>query len=82
MSTPLSQFQKSVASRFETCLAGQWVNDAGKWIIRIRGTAAVCERLIAEVENAAKEGRIQTTPAQYSEFLWKQFCRNQPQPKN
>ena len=45
-----------------------------------RGTAynllldGKCERVIAEVESAAKEGRIRTTPAQYSEQIWKEFA--------
>lgn len=33
-----------------------------------------CRRVIDEVENAIKEGRIHTTPAQYAEEQWKRFA--------
>jgi len=33
-----------------------------------------CERVIAEVESAAREGRIKTTPARYAEQIWKEFA--------
>lgn len=70
---PLNPLQKELATRFEGTLNGQWINDAGKWILRIRGAAGKCQRVIAEVENAKKEGRIKTTPAQYAEQIWKEF---------
>ena len=70
---PLNPLQKEIAGRFESTLNGQWVNDAGKWILRIRGVPGKCQRVIAEVENAVKENRIKTTPAQYAEQIWKEF---------
>jgi hypothetical protein len=69
----LSPRQKELANRIESALGVQWVNDAGKWINRIKSAPGRCERVIAEVESAAKEGRIRTTPAQYAEEIWKEF---------
>lgn len=70
---PLSPLGQELASRFETALGDKWPNDAGKWINRIKSAPGKCERVIAEVENAAKEKRIHTTPAQYAEEIWKEF---------
>lgn len=69
----LTKPQKAIADRIEAALTSQWVNDAGKWIGRIRANASTCERLISEVESAAKESRINTTPAQYAEDTWQRF---------
>lgn len=71
--TKLSGFQKAIADRIEVALGGQWVNDAGKWIERIKENLSKSSRVVAEVESAAKEGRIKTTPAQYAEQIWKEF---------
>jgi hypothetical protein len=62
--------QKLLADRFESALGDQWVNDAGKWVNQIKRNHRKCERVIAEVESAIKEGRIKATPAQYAEYLW------------
>lgn len=70
----LSARQKEFADRFETALGNQWTNDAGKWIKRIKSAPGKCERVIAEVESAAKEKRINTTPAQFTEQIWKEFA--------
>ena len=70
----LSARQKEFADRFETALGNQWTNDAGKWIKRIKSAPGKCERVIAEVESAAKEKRIKTTPAQYGQQIWKEFA--------
>lgn len=69
----LSPMQKGLADRMEAVLETQWVNDAGKWINRIRGELGKSEHVIAEVENAKREGRIKTTPAQYAEHIWEEF---------
>ena len=69
----LDPLQKELATRMEATLNGQWVNDAGKWMLRIVGATRKAERVIAEVESAAKEKRIKTTPAQYAESIWKEF---------
>jgi hypothetical protein len=71
----LSSEQKEIADRFESALGNEWVNDAGKWINRIkdRKTTEKCDRVIAEVESGVKEGRIQTTPARFAEDTWKRF---------
>ena len=66
----LSNRQKELADRIETALGVQWTNDAGKWINRIKTAPGKSERVIAEVESAAKESRIKTTPAQYAEQIW------------
>lgn len=65
--------QKKLADRFQTALDGQWVNDSGKWVNRIKSAFSRCERVIAEMESAVKESRIKTTPAQYAEQIWKEF---------
>jgi hypothetical protein len=70
----LSTRQKELADRIEAALGGQWINDAGKWIGRIKSAPGKCERVIAEVESAVKENRINTTPAQYAEQIWREFA--------
>lgn len=70
---PFTEAQRHIAESFERNLSGQWLNDAGKWILRIRGATAKCERVAAEVEGAIREKRIKTTPAQYAEQIWKEF---------
>lgn len=69
----LSVGQAETAKRFEEALNSQWVNDAGKWVNRIKAFDGKSERVIAEVESAIKEGRIRTTAAQYAEQIWKEF---------
>lgn len=70
----LAGFQKELADCFESFLGDQWVNDAGKWVNRIRSNAGKCERVIAEVRSAVVESRIKTTRAQYAEQIWKEFA--------
>ena len=70
----LSARQKELADRFEAALGVEWTNDAGKWIGRIKTTPGKCDSVIAEVESAAKENRIKTTPARYAEQIWKEFA--------
>lgn len=70
----LSPRQKELADRAEAALGVQWVNDAGKWIGRIKNEPGKCERVIAEVERAAKESDIKTTPAAFAEDTWKRFA--------
>jgi hypothetical protein len=60
--------------RIESALGVQWVNDAGKWVNRIKTHFGKTERVTAEVESAVKESRIKTTPAQYAEQIWKEFA--------
>lgn len=57
----------------EEALGEQWVNDAGKWIRRIKSNLEKTHRVICEVRDAKREGRIKTTPAQYAEQIWKEF---------
>jgi hypothetical protein len=66
--------QKELADRIESALGVQWVNDAGKWVNRIKKHFGKTERVTAEVESAMKESRIKTTPAQYAEQIWKEFA--------
>jgi hypothetical protein len=70
----LSHRQKELADRIEAALGIEWVNDAGKWIGRIKTATGKCERVIADVESAAKENRIRTTPAAFAEDTWKRFA--------
>ena len=69
----LSKRQREIAQRMESALNSRWVNDAGKWICRIRSEFEKTVRVCAEVESAIREQRISETPAQYAEFTWKQF---------
>jgi hypothetical protein len=69
----LSVQQWGIARQIEAALGPEWVNDAGKWINRAKANCPKCERVIAEVEDAARESRIKTTPARYAERIWKEF---------
>jgi uncharacterized protein YdaU (DUF1376 family) len=70
----LSPMQAEVAERFIKALGKQWDNGNGcKWMKRCRDYRIKSERVVAEVENAIKEQRISTTPAQYAEQIWKEF---------
>lgn len=70
----LTASQKELADRFEFALDGEWINDSGKWINRIKDDPDKCRRVVAEVENAIREGRIRSVPAAYAEDQWKQFA--------
>lgn len=50
------------------------VNDGGKWRLRCRRQPGKVERVVAETRCARREGRINTTPAQFSEDTWKRFA--------
>jgi hypothetical protein len=69
----LSKGQKELAERFEATLGTEWTNDSGKWINRIKSKPDKSERVVAEVESAAKENRITGTPARFAEHLWGTF---------
>jgi hypothetical protein len=69
----LTEGQRGIVERCEFALGEQWTNDAGKWVVRIKSNIDKSARVIAEVENATKEGRVKTTPAQYAEQIWKEF---------
>ena len=69
-----SRAQKEIVDRFEAVLGIEWENDRSKWLGRIAQTVGKAERVIADVENAAKEGRINVTRAGYAEDTWKRFA--------
>ena len=71
----LTPEQTEVANRLQLMLGEQW-NDANgrKWIKRCRDERHKAERVVAEVEQASRETRINTTPAQYAEQIWKEFA--------
>jgi len=69
----LTEAQRELSKRWEIVLGPQWVNDAGKWINRIKAEPGKTERVLAEVESATKENRVRETPAQYAEQIWKEF---------
>lgn len=71
--TKLPPFKKDLADRIESALGDQWVNDAGKWVTRIKTEPRKAASVIAEVELAIKENRIDTTPAQFAEDVWPRF---------
>jgi hypothetical protein len=70
----LSAEQKKLADRMEAALGVQWVNDAGKWVNRIKKQFDKSQRVTAEIESALNESRIKTTAAQYAEQIWKEFA--------
>jgi hypothetical protein len=65
--------QKELADAVEALLGREWVNDAGKWMGRIRLAPDKCRRVFAEVTDANKNGRMRTGPARYAEFTWREF---------
>lgn len=71
----LTPEQTEVANRLQLMLGEQW-NDANgrKWLKRCRDERLKAERVVAEVEQASRETRINTTPAQYAEQIWKEFA--------
>lgn len=71
--TKLSKSEKELADRIETALNSEWVNDAGKWVNRIKKEFAKSTRVVAELESAITEDRVTTTPARYAEQIWKEF---------
>jgi len=71
--TKLSARQREAARQAEGALKGEWVNDAGKWVNRIKRDAGKVERVMNEVCDAIKAGRIAGTPAAYAEDCWKRF---------
>ena len=75
MKRSLSPAQFEIARLFEDALGPQWLNDAGKWIQRVKGLPDKCRRVVAEVVDAKKNGRIKpdSSPAQYAEYTWKTF---------
>lgn len=66
----LTRRQAEVAAFAEEVLNGQWVNDAGKWVGRIKQDAEKVWRVMADVKSAKVERRIKTTPAQMAEHNW------------
>jgi hypothetical protein len=82
----LTWAQRQLAEQFEKALGVQWVNDAGKWVNRIKeieiindipqerpGWFGTCTHVANEVDDAIKGKRINTSPAQYAEQIWKEF---------
>ena len=71
----LTPEQTEVANRLQLMLGEQW-NDANgrKWLKRCRDERLKAERVVAEVEQASREARINTTPAQFAEQIWKEFA--------
>ena len=71
----LTPEQTEVANRLQVMLGEQW-NDANgrKWLKRCKDERHKAERVVAEVEQASRETRINTTPAQYAEQVWKEFA--------
>lgn len=69
----LTARQIEVAQFGEAVLNGEWVNDAGKWIGRIKTDAEKVFRVMADVKAANVEGRVKTTPARMAEFNWGVF---------
>lgn len=65
--------QVEVAQFAESVLNGQWVNDGGKWIQRIKANPEKVWRVMADVKCAITERRVKTTPAQMAEFNWGMF---------
>lgn len=69
----LTARQIEVAALGESVLNGEWINDAGKWMGRIKTDPEKVWRVMADVKSAKTEGRVKTTPAAMAEFNWKVF---------
>jgi hypothetical protein len=69
----LNPKQLDIASRFEKALGCQWERDKMKWLKNCRKETDKAERVVAELENAIKENRIETTPAQFAQNTWEHF---------
>ena len=67
--------ETDIAALCEAVLNGQWINDAGKWVERIRENPEKVWRIMSDVRNAAAEGTIKTTSGQMAEFLWKKVFK-------
>jgi hypothetical protein len=72
-SKKFSKQQTELVIRIEAALGIEWENDRSKWLKRIKNEYAKAEHVIAEVDSAIKENRIQKTPARYAEQIWKEF---------
>lgn len=69
----LTARQVEVCQFSESVLNGQWVNDAGKWVTRIKANPEKVFRVMADVKSAVVEKRVLSTPAQMAEHNWKIF---------
>lgn len=69
----LTPAQLAIATRYCKAFGPQWDENHLRWMARCRKESGKAERVIAEVESAIKETRINTTPAQYAEQMWKEF---------
>lgn len=69
----LTARQVEIAQFAEGVLNGEWVNDAGKWVQRIKAQPEKVWRVFADVKAAVTEGRVKTTPARMAEFNWGVF---------
>lgn len=70
----LTPHQLEIYCRYEKALGKKdWEKDDLKWGKRCKKETSKAVRVVAEVENAIKENRINTTPAAYAESIWKEF---------
>lgn len=69
----MTRRQVDVMRFAEEVLNGEWTNDAGKWVGRIKVDAEKVWRVMADVRSAKTEGRVKTTPARMAEFNWSVF---------
>ena len=71
--TTFSQQQQALAATLDAELGAQWAGDREKWLARIRDDYGKAWRVVAELQSAVREHRINTTPAQYAEDTWQRF---------
>ena len=62
-----------MTARFHAALNSEWENDRQKWMGRIKRSVEKCERVLADLESAQREGAVKTSPAAYAEDTWKRF---------
>ena len=62
-----------MALELERVLGDEWVNDAGKWVNRIKSNPNKVVRVFNDVMATMKEGKLLTTPAGLAEDNWKRF---------
>jgi len=65
-----SRRMAEVAKMAEETLNGEWCNDAGKWMNRIKADPEKVFRVMADVRSAIVERRVKKTPAAMAEFNW------------
>jgi hypothetical protein len=63
---------------FEKALGSGWPNDKRKWTKRVEVDQGKCQRVLDQVNDAARLGEIDTDAARYAESQWQLFRSHLP----